>query len=112
MEPVGFLRQLLWRRNAFASESKRRITISPFARTTESKDGIVWLQLEEGLVFRANAIGARIWQGLMEKKEPDQIIDEISRDYGAEREQVSGDVAEFLGELATRRLIQMDRKAA
>jgi hypothetical protein len=109
---VSFLRQLLCRRNTSAPEEKSKIVISPFARTTESKDGIVWLQLEEGLVFRANSIGARIWRGLVEEREPDAIAEDISREYGAKRETVSADVVDFLEELAARRLIQMDRKAA
>jgi hypothetical protein len=110
--PVSFFRQLLGRRNAAAHGRKARIQISQFARTTESQYGIVWLQLEEGLIFRANPIGARIWQGLIEEKETDAIVDQISSEYGAPREEVAADVASFLADLAARRLIEVDGKAA
>jgi len=95
-----------------AEVRQTRISISPLARTTESQQGMVWLHLGDGLVFRANPIGARIWHGLLEEKSLNAIASDLSLDYGAPREEVEADVQDFLAELASRRLIQMDGKAA
>ena len=109
---MRFLRRLILLGCESDSVCKKRIMVSTFARTTENRDGIVWLQLDEGLLFRANHIGARIWRGLLEQKDPGVIAGEISREYGVAREEVESDVAAFLADLAARRLIRMDGKAA
>lgn len=111
---MGFLRQLIGRRLNRQPKAGRDsgIVISRFARTSRSGEGIVWLQLDEGLVFRANHIGARIWQGLVEQKEPECIAAEISQEYGVPHREVESDIAAFLQDLSAQRLIRLRGKVA
>ena len=75
------------------SPSQRR------GRISLTSEGAVFLHVETGTVFRSNRIGARIWQGVLDGRNQEAIADEISREYGAPREQVAQDTAQFLTEL-------------
>ena len=71
-------------------------TVSAAGRVSLNPEGAVFLHVETGTVFRSNRIGARIWQGVIDGRNPDAIADEISREYAAPREQVAQDTARFL----------------
>ena len=74
-------------------------TVSAGGRISLTPEGAVFLHVETGTVFRSNRIGARIWQGVLDGRNQEAIADEISREYGAPREQVAQDTAQFLTEL-------------
>jgi hypothetical protein len=73
--------------------------ILPAGRISLTSEGAVFLHLETGTVFRSNRVGARIWRGVLDGQNQEYIADEISREYGAPREQVAQHTAQFLTEL-------------
>src|SRR3954462_7360959 len=82
-----------------------RFSISPEARASVQPDGVVFLHLGSGSVFRSNRIGARIWQGLLEREGMDAVAANISREYEVPREQAERDAAGFIAELETAGLL-------
>jgi len=82
-----------------------RFSISPDARASVRPDGVVFLHVGSGSVFKSNAIGARIWQGLLEREAVDTIAADISREYTVPREQVERDAAGFIADLETEGLV-------
>jgi hypothetical protein len=83
-------------------------SISPDARASVQTDGVVFLQLGSGSVFRSNRIGARIWRGLLEREEMDSIAARISHEYAVPREQVDQDAAGFIADLEKQGLLARD----
>src|SRR5438034_6838219 len=78
-----------------------RFSISPDARASVQADGVVFLHLGSGSVFRCNRIGARIWRGLLEREDMDSLAAHISREYAVPRDQVDQDTAGFIADLQT-----------
>lgn len=77
------------------------LEISSVATVSLSENGAVFLHGRSGLVFTSNRIGARIWQGVLDRECVQTIATRISREHGAPREQVFQDTAEFVAELET-----------
>jgi hypothetical protein len=73
--------------------------VSPAGRISLNPEGAVFLHVETGIVFKANRVGARIWQGVLEGHSPEAIVREVSRDFAAPPELVAQDTREFLSEL-------------
>ena len=63
------------------------------------------LDIHQGQMFNLNPVGSRILE-LLESglAEPD-IVDTISREFGANREIVENDVGEFIGSLKEHKLV-------
>ena len=63
------------------------------------------LDIHQGQMFNLNPVGSRILE-LLESglREPD-IVDTISREFGASREIVENDVREFIGSLKEHKLV-------
>ena len=77
------------------------VTISSDARVSLDRNGAVFLNTRRGVVFTANRIGARIWQGLLDRESLESIGARISRETGASPGQARQDTAEFVTELET-----------
>ena len=75
------------------------IGISPDCKVSLSRDGAVFLHTTKGIVYTSNGIGARIWQGIQDRRSVDEISEQIGRDYGVPGERVRRDTAHFLAEL-------------
>src|SRR5262249_6926404 len=74
-------------------------SISPWGRTSRHPDGVVFLHLETGILFKANQVGARIWEGVLNQDSPETIASRISREYSVPASQVAVDTAGFLADL-------------
>lgn len=85
-------------RNAETGPAKSVIP-SPDVRASLQEDGVVFLNLRSGIVFRSNRIGAAIWKGLGGRREPAAIASEIGREYGVRAEQAMRDTAAFIAQL-------------
>jgi hypothetical protein len=72
---------------------------SPDVRASVEQEGVAFLQIRSGSVFRSNRIGATIWQGLVDREEPAMIAGRISAEYGVPVERVRPDVNEFVTRL-------------
>ena len=73
--------------------------VSPFGRTSAHPEGVVFLHLETGILFKANRVGARIWEGVLNHDSPEIIASQISREYAVPASQVEADTAGFLADL-------------
>jgi len=77
------------------------IVISSDARVSLVRDGAVFLHSRSGIVFTSNHIGARIWQGLLDREGVEAIVARISREAGIPHDLVRRDTQDFVGELET-----------
>jgi hypothetical protein len=77
------------------------IVISPDAKVSLDRSGAVFLHARRGIVFTSNRIGARIWQGLVDREAVETIAARISREAGIGLDRVRKDTAEFVAELET-----------
>src|ERR1700674_1326903 len=87
------------------------VGISPDCKVSINQDGAVFLHTAKGTVYTSNGIGARIWQGLQDRRSVDEISAQIGRDYGVPGERVRQDAAHFLAELESQGFLsrKMDR---
>jgi hypothetical protein len=77
------------------------IVISSDARVSLEGNGAVFLHAHSGIVFTSNRIGARIWQGLLDRESVEAISASISKAANVCHDQVRQDTAEFVAELET-----------
>jgi hypothetical protein len=77
------------------------IVISPDAKVSLDQNGAVFLHAGRGIVFTSNRIGARIWQGLVDREVVETIAARISREAGVGLDRVRQDATEFVAELET-----------
>src|SRR6187397_3090350 len=80
-------------------EPEPRYRVSPNGRTSSHPDGVVFLHMETGVLFKANRIGARIWEGVLNQDDAETIVSGISRDYAVPLSLVAKDTAGFLADL-------------
>jgi hypothetical protein len=75
------------------------IAISPDVISSVHADGVVFLHIGSGAVFNSNPVGARIWQGLADRKPLAAVVSAIAQEFGVEPAQVGRDAANFLADL-------------
>ena len=80
--------------------------LSDTIRQTQTMDGGILLDVHHGQMFCLNLVGARIIQLLERGYDQLRIADEISRDYGANREVVRADVCEFIEALEKHHILR------
>ena len=66
---------------------------------------VVILGLKEGLYYRLEGVGARIWSLLSEPRLPEEIVATLLDEYEVDREQCEGDVRRLIDELLERGLV-------
>jgi len=81
------------------------ILVSPNVKETQSEDGAVLLDVEQGVCFSLNSIGLRIWSLLREGLNQGQIAEALSQEYDVPRSRLLEDVGQFVGELRAKRLV-------
>jgi hypothetical protein len=84
-------RVLSGRTNPFKILDAGRASIHP--------DGVVFLNIQRGVIFKSNRVGSRIWQGVQNQQSPSAIASQISREYAVPEEQAANDTAQFLAQL-------------
>jgi hypothetical protein len=62
-------------------------------------DELVLLDLNRGVYYGLDPIGARIWQLLSEGVEEAEIVERLREEYEAERETLAADLAGLIAEL-------------
>jgi hypothetical protein len=80
--------------------------LSQHLRSTHSQDGAVVLDILHGQMYRLNVVGSRMIELLKHGRSETQIAEEISREFGADRQTVEGDLQEFLEYLQRHRLLE------
>ncbi len=87
-------------------ETEHAINVSDSVRDTINQDGAVLLDIEQGLCFSMNPVGAKIWEMLKQGFSPEAIVDGLEKEFqGVSRSQLEEDVTEFLQDLRKRSLI-------
>ena len=74
--------------------------------------GAVLHNTDNGATFSTNLVGARIWKDIAKGLTENEIIDEVSSEFGVARDQVCGDVEEFLKDLEQKGLLLADATEA
>ena len=85
--------------------------ISDTIRRTETVDGGILLDVHHGQMFCLNIVGAKILELMQQGHDESRIADEISREYGANRDMVRTDVLEFIATLHKHHILQPARFA-
>jgi hypothetical protein len=85
--------------------------ISDPIRRTETADGGILLDVLHGQMFSLNIVGAKILELMQRGYDESRIADEISQDYGVNREVVRADVSDFIGSLHKHHILQPQRPA-
>ncbi len=88
------------------------VDLKPSARVrnVNTQDGAVLLDIDQGLCFSMNPVGARIWEMLKMNHSVDFIVDILASDFSVPREQVLEDVRAFLGQLQNQHLLVSNRE--
>ncbi len=78
---------------------------SAAVRNTNTQDGAVLLDINQGLCFSMNTVGAKIWEMLKANHPIDRIADILASEFSVPREQVLEDVRAFLAQLENQQLL-------
>jgi Coenzyme PQQ synthesis protein D (PqqD) len=73
--------------------------LSEHVRSTHSQDGAVVLDILHGQMFRLNLVASRMLELLKQSHTEREIVEQLSQEFGVEREIVATDVCEFLEQL-------------
>jgi hypothetical protein len=75
-------------------------------RADVTDDGLVVLDIDNGQIFGANAIAARIWQDVVVgNKRKEEVVDSIVRDWGGVPDVVARDLETFVAKLKQQALV-------
>jgi len=77
-------------------------------RAIFTEAGAVLHNTANGATFTINSMGAKIWRHLTKGATKDEIVDRLGSEFGVSRDQIYGDVDEFLTGLEQRDLLQKD----
>lgn len=69
-------------------------------------DGGILLDVHHGQMFCLNVVGAKILELMQRGYDESRIAEEISRDYGVNKEVVRADVIEFIETLLKHHILQ------
>lgn len=85
------------------------LTLSPGVRLTKSQDGAILLDLDHGLFFHLNPVGARIVELLERGCDRESLERSIGGEFRVSEGIVKRDVDDFLLSLRENRLLDEDR---
>ena len=79
--------------------------VSDTVRSTHNQDGAVVLDIRQGAMFNLNPVGSRILELVKSGTTESVVIDQISREFHADRSVVEYDVQEFIASLHEHRIL-------
>lgn len=65
-------------------------------RAVTQAEGVVLLHVRRGMFYRANSVGARIWEKVLAGTCLGDVIDQIGLEFGIPASDITGDVFEFV----------------
>ena len=68
---------------------------SSSVRETNNSDGAVLLDIQQGICFSLNPVGAKVWALIKQRKSTGDIIASLVKEFDVPEEQIRSDVAEF-----------------
>jgi hypothetical protein len=88
-------------------------TPSDPVREIETLDGAALLDIQQGLCLSLNPVAMRIWRGLKLQESLDQITDDLATEFREiSRQQIRGDVFDFVSDIRQKGLLVLEEKAA
>jgi Coenzyme PQQ synthesis protein D (PqqD) len=87
------------------SDMRLALSPSPWVRDIQTDDGAALLDIQQGICFSMNPVGARIWNMLNRQCSLDQITNSIASDFGIPSDRVQADAVEFMRTLEQRGLL-------
>ncbi len=78
--------------------------------SSDLNDETVLLDLESGIYFGLNQVGASIWRLIETPRTVEQIQEELGKEYDIDRDSCSAAVQQFLAQLAAKNLITLIEK--
>ena len=96
---------LLHRRFYSLPSRTSAIRISPLVRASSHDKGLTLLNIQSGKVFLCNRTGSNIWRGLVEGSRPEDVAQQISRQFDVDLDLARQHTFSFVGELERRGLI-------
>ncbi len=87
---------------------------SPHVRATISADGGVLLDIQKGICYSLNPVGAKIWQSIESgdgHSTFEDLINTLASQFPVSREQLTRDIDEYLQDLEKKELVKADGRA-
>lgn len=81
------------------------ITIPKSVLFQKVGEEVVLLNLDSGVYFGLDPVGARIWELIAEQKGLAEVAETIASEYDAPREKIDGDLESLVRELEEKKLI-------
>jgi hypothetical protein len=86
------------------SDTRLVLSPSPWVRDIQTDDGAALLDIQQGICFSMNPVGARIWNMLKLHSSIDQMSDTIAAEFKVDEQQARDDVLEFIRALTDKAL--------
>jgi len=80
-----------------------------YVKAVASPEGLVLLHVRKGVFFRANVVGARIWENLADESPIKRIVSRIAEEFDAPCDVVAKDVDEFIASLVDQGFLENRR---
>ena len=80
--------------------------LSEEVRSTHNQDGAVVLDIRHGQMFRLNLVASRMLELLKRSHTETEIAEQISQEFGVDREIAAFDLCEFLTSLEKHHLLE------
>jgi Coenzyme PQQ synthesis protein D (PqqD) len=85
--------------------------LSEHVRSTHNQDGAVVLDILHGQMFRLNLVASRMLDLLKQGRTETETAEQISQEFGVDREIVVSDLQEFLAHLEKHHLLNLNPPA-
>lgn len=79
--------------------------VSDGVRSTHGQDGAIVLDVQQGQMFNLNPVGSKVLELMESGRAEAEIVEAISREFGASRSTVEDDVREFIELLKKHKLV-------
>lgn len=80
--------------------------VSDAVRSIHNQDGATVLDVRQGQMFNLNLVGSRILKLLKNGSAESEVVGEISREFGVDRDLAENDVREFIQTLKKCHLVE------
>jgi hypothetical protein len=88
---------------------KNGLRPSASVSATDTQDGIVLFDFEEGMTFPLDTVGTIIWKSIEQGSDLSEIAAQIARTFNVPLEKASTDVNEFVQQLRKNKLLLEDQ---
>lgn len=85
--------------------NKPSMQVAKGVRETINQDGAVLLDIEQGLCFSVNPVGAKIWEMIKKESSLEEIADALEQEFHLPRTQLLADISDFVKQLETMHLV-------